>query len=299
MSHKLVPLAATTAVALFALTACGTGGSSDASASDKGTTDTSAPLYKDVPEKFRDGITIAIQQNAPPLSFKAEDGSTQGQEPELLKALSKQLGVPIKITPTSFENELLGLDGKKFDFVGQTAITAEREQKYNQVSNFVDGYSFVALDDSADLGTDEMDLCGHTLATQSGDQSSVFLQDLSKKCASAGKKEIKLVQLPSLSDEYVTVASGRAEAAIEPLSVMAYFLSQKDQQLGKSWKKTGPTVLPVLVGYSFLKDSPLPELIQKGVQALIDDGTYAEIMKKHGLEANIATEAHLNPAPLS
>jgi polar amino acid transport system substrate-binding protein len=298
MSLRSMPTALL-AVGLLALTACGTGGPSQSADNGPGAKNPSAPLYNDVPEKNRDGITVAIQQNAPPLSLKAEDGSTQGQEPELLAALSKQLGVPITVVPTSFENELLGLDGRKFDIAGQTAITAEREQKYTQVSNFRDAYAFVALTDTPDIPDDVMALCGRTLATQSGDRSSTYLQSQSKTCTDAGKAPITLVQLPSLSDEYVSVASGRAEAAIEPLSVSAYFLSQKGAQLGKTWKRTGPEVLPVLVGYSFLKDSPLPEVFRKGMQALMDDGTYADIMKKHGLDQNIATEAQINPAPLS
>ncbi|WP_432974465.1 transporter substrate-binding domain-containing protein [Dactylosporangium sp. CA-233914] len=301
MNHTLkfvAPLVAS-ATLVLALSACGSSGDSSTGAAPQGGVDTSAPLYNQVPAQYRKGIKVAVQLNSAPLSMQNENGTQTGEDPELFAALSKQLGIPITVEQTSFENELLGLEQKKYDFVGQTNITAEREQKYTQLAQFKDGYRFAALSTTRDIGNTVMDLCGRKIASQVGDQATDYLNQKSKECTSAGKGAITIIQMPSQAEEYVAVASGRAEAAVQPLSLLAYFFSQKDQQLGKSWKETGPSILPILVGYTFLKDSPLVPVVQQGIQALIDNGTYGSILKKWGLSENAVQKAEVNPAPLA
>ncbi|GAA1010591.1 ABC transporter substrate-binding protein [Acrocarpospora pleiomorpha] len=290
-------LAAVSLLAL-AVTGCAASGTaSETSAASGG--DTAAPLYQSVPAEFRDGITVAVQVNAPPLSFKGVDGTAQGEDPELLAALSKQLGIPIKIEQVSFENMLLGLNQKKYDFITQTNITTERMKIYDQLSQFNDGYNFITLKSTADFGATIDDLCGKTIASQTGDQATEYLQRKSDACTSAGKQAIKLVQLPSLPEGYLTVASGRAEAAVAPTSTLSYFLSQQKQQLGKEWKLTGPSILSVYAGYSFPKGSKLITVVQQGIDALMKDRTYEAILTKHGLSENIADSAQVNPTPPS
>lgn len=296
MLRRKLYIAAPLAVAV-ALAGCGSP-SGDTSSSDDSGADTSAPLFDKVPEAYRDGITVAFQTSSPPLSMVDDAGDPAGEDIDLMAALSKQLGIPIKVELTSFENELLGLEQGKYDFVGQTNITAERAVKYDQLAQFVDGYTFATLDTSAEVGDSIESLCGLTIASQSGDQSSDYLASKSDGCTAAGKEAITLVQLPSLSDSYVAVASGRADAAVEPKSVLAYFLSQPDQQLGKKWKSTGPTIIPNFVGYTFMPDGDLIDVVQKGIQALMDDGTYGKILGEYGLDDNALDTASIDPEPL-
>ena len=288
--------AAGTLVLAASLAACSS--SSDrATGSDLGKTDSSAPFYNQVPAQYRKGISVALQVNAPPLSMAGSDGKPTGEDPELFAELSKQLGVPINIKPTTFENELLGLDQGKYDFIAQTNITSDREQKYDQLSQFKDGYALVGLKGGTTIPNSLSGLCGATIAAQSGDGGTDYLVEKSKQCTSNGDKAIKLVQLKSIPEEYVTVASGRAQAAMAPISTLSYFLASKDKQLGKSWQFTGPRMLPVLAGYSFPKGSKLITAVQSGIEALMKDGTYKAILDKNGLSENVATSALINPTP--
>lgn len=288
---RTVALPFTAAICLVTLTSLSSVASAMAA-------NTKAPFYSQVPKSYRSGITVAIQTDDPPLSEKAANGTETGEDPELFAALAKELGVPIHVEATSFDNELLGLDSGKYDFVGQTNITTAREKMYEQVAQFRDGYRFTTLASDPSVGKTVMSLCGKTIADEVGDSSVVWLQDESAKCTAAGKSAITVVQLPATPQEYVSVASGRAQLAIAPLSVTSYFLAQKGEQIGKKWKETGPAVLPLYAGYTFPKGSKLVTVIAKGVDALMKDGTYAKILTKNDLKGNIMTRALINPKPL-
>ncbi|MBB5156944.1 transporter substrate-binding domain-containing protein [Saccharopolyspora phatthalungensis] len=291
MKRKLA-MAGLTAVLLMATAACGSSGSSGSSAAPA---DTSAPLYSSVPEKFRDGITVSLQTNQPPLSFQ-KDGQTVGEDPELLAELSKVLGIHIKVEPAAFESMLLGLDQGKYDFVLQTDITAARAAKYTQLSQFKDGYTFLATKDNPDIGSSESDLCGLTIGTQSGANYTAYLQKLSTKCTSEGKGAIVLVALPDVPSLYLAAASGRIKALSAPVSTLGYFIQSDQDKVGKEWKLTGPTYLQSKVGWTFPKNSELAPAVEKALNKMIADGSYQKILTKWGLQGNIADKAELNPS---
>ena len=47
-------------------------------------------------------------------------------------------------------------------------------------------------------------------------------------------------------------------------------------------------------GFAVQKGSGMAEAVQEALQALIDDGTYLEILTKAGFEAGAITEATIN-----
>jgi polar amino acid transport system substrate-binding protein len=290
--HKLAAAGVTGAAALaLVLSGCSANASSDPSSS----ADASAPLASAVPSEFKGGITVAMSTNNPPLSMQ-QAGQTVGEDPDLLDELSKVLGIKITKVPTSFENELLGLDQGKFDFVVQTDITKARLAKYDQLAQFKDGYTYVTTSDNKDIGKDASDVCGKTIATQTGANNTADLATQSATCEKDGKAAIKIVALPDVPSLYLAVASGRADAASAATSTLGYFLSSDQDKLGKKWRFTGPSYLEGKVGWTFPKGSKLIDAVQKGITYMMDKGTYQDVLTKWGLKNNIADKAEINPS---
>jgi polar amino acid transport system substrate-binding protein len=88
------------------------------------------------------------------------------------------------------------------------------------------------------------------------------------------------------------VILGKADALSADSPVTLYAISKsggKLQEAGKTFDEA-PYGLPVA------KNSKLTPVLQKAVQALIDDGTYKKILDKWGVADGAVTTAEINAA---
>lgn len=248
-----------------------------------------------IPDQYKNGIIVAVQTSQAPKSYTDAAGNLVGEEPSMMAAISKEIGVPIKLQGTTFENMILGLQQNKYDFITSTNITADRESKFDQISEFKDGYTLATLGSSKDIGTTLDDLCGLTLVEQPGDAAIKFLETQSGACTSSGKAAIKILQIPELPANFLAVQSGRADAVVATASALGYFIKTN---AGTQWKITGPRFLEFLTGLSFPKGSPLVPIIKAALDELLSNGTYKQVLDNNGL-SEIATDSiQVNPAPL-
>jgi polar amino acid transport system substrate-binding protein len=286
-----------------ALAACGSsGGKSAAGSNSNAATGSSANVAVDqtlagkVPAKYKSGFTVAMQSSQPPEAY-LENGQAVGISPDLVRAISKVIGVPIKIDSTTFENELLGVSAGRYGFVTDTNVTATREKKYDQFAYYITEYRFVRLSSSPSLGNSFSDLCGKTIGNQVGDVSVPIIEQYSKTyCTDKGKKAITQVQQPSQSSALLAMRSGRVDAVARPLDSAVYAAKQPG---GAGTTIDGPDFLKGLVGASFPKGSELAPVIISAMAELVKNGTYQQIMQKHGYDSSVqVTSFKLNPTPL-
>lgn len=293
-----------TYLTLATLVACssGTGSSGgQTTASPTGTassSDAAPTLRAQVPAEFANGFDVAVTADQPPQSYTDDSGVIVGVFPDLVAAISGELEVPINVIPTSFPNQLAGIDQDKYGFITNTAITADREAKYDQVQWWQSDTALATLNDRPEIGSDPLDVCGKKIAGQTGDQafSKAGLGDISDQCEAAGKPRPQLLEFPQITQGYVAVQSEQADATVMAGSDYAYF---RTTDTGKNWKLTGPHFLPFLAGATFPKESALAPLVATALNNLIASGEYQAIMDKYGYGDTVITEAGVNPAPLS
>jgi polar amino acid transport system substrate-binding protein len=182
------------------------------------------------------------------------------------------------------------VQGGSYD-VGVSSFTdnAEREQVVDLVTYLQAGTQWAQ---AAGGDVDPEKACGHSIAVQTGTVQVDDITARSEKCTAAGDKAIDILQFDDQGQATNAVVVGQADAVLADSPVVAYAVQQSDDKL----ELTGDVYEAAPYGYVVAKDSGLSKAFQASVQSLIDDGTYADILKKWGLDAGAVTESKINGA---
>lgn len=282
---RFAACAVTLVLSATGVAACGSGGEHTSGDTRTGV-NKNAPLYDELPESVRRAgvITNGADMTYPPFEFYDKNGGLDGMEPELGKALSKQLGVPIKWVNGSTDNQLLALSSKRFDIAFMAVTwTPERQKTYDFVNYLSSSHGFGTLTKNVDKVHQELDLCGKSVAASSGSSSETYAFELRDKCKSEGAGSVTVLSLDSRSAALLAVRQGKAFAMVDIGPVISYTAKQPDASfLGHP----DVDVLGSEYGIVFRKDeTALRDVVQKAMQALVDDGTYAKILAKWGMSA--------------
>ena len=294
--RSVAPVAALAAVAALALSGCvdnstpSSSSSASSAASDVKKDDT---LANSLPSKIKSAgvLTVGMDDTYPPNEFKDDNGNPVGWEVDFTNAIGAKLGVKINYAIAKFDNIIPSITGGKDDFgMSSFTDTTEREQQVD----FVNYYSAGILWASAKGKTvDPENACGLKVAVQSTTyEDTDEVPAKSKACTDAGKPAIQALRYDNQDDATNAVILGKADALSADSPVTLYAISKssgKLQEAGKTFDEA-PYGLPVK------KDSKLVPVLQKTVQALIDDGTYKKILDKWGVADGAAKTAEVNAA---
>ena len=289
------------AVVALGATACG-GGSEDpapggsASASSAAEVEADPALTAMLPQEVQDSGTLSIGTEAlyPPYEYLDEDGETIiGLDPELLDALTAKLGVDYELTDTAFDGLLPALASERFDLVAAAVSdTAARQAEYDFVDYFQAGQAIVVAAGNPEGISGVEDLCGQPVAVlTSSAQEALLTQFNAEQCASS---PIQVTSLPNDQDALLQVQSGRAVASFTQEPVGRYNAEQISG--GSAFEVANTeTLYPNPLGFVFTKeDTELRDAFQAALQALIDDGTYAEVLEARDLGSGAVDEATVN-----
>lgn len=281
-----VPLAA-----CLALTGC----SIDPSSAGDGAAeaDSEAALFDELPKEIQEAGVIQLGSaiDYPPFEYY-EDGELAGFEVELGEHLEKKLGVDLKWNNASFDTLLPSLKSGRYDIVyGATNDTAEREASYDFVYYLQSSQGFVTAKGNADKIQSVEDLCGTTLAAVRGGVQAQYLDSQSQKCVQDGMDAIKVLTFDGNSEEQVAVKQGRALAMLENYPTAAKFVDESDGELELSPLQVEKRYFGMVLSK---EDTQLRDAMVKAWQAIIDDGSYDEVLSDWGLKDIGIKEAGVN-----
>lgn len=294
-TRYVAPVAAIAAVAALALTGCvdnstPSGGSSSNAAADVKKDDT---LAKQLPDKIASAgtITVGMDNTYPPNEYKDDNGQPVGWEVDLTNAIAAKLGLKVKFAIAKFDNIIPSVTGGKDDFgMSSFTDTVEREEQVDFVNYYNAGILWAS---AKGKDVDPDNACGLKVAVQSTTyEDTDEVPAKSTACTDAGKPAIQVLRYDTQDDATNAVVLGKADALSADSPVTLYAISKssgKLQQAGKTFD-VAPYGLPVA------KDSEFTPVLQKTVQALIDDGTYKKILDKWGVADGAVTTAEINAA---
>jgi polar amino acid transport system substrate-binding protein len=120
------------------------------------------------------------------------------------------------------------------------------------------------------------------------------IQVQAEKCKTDGKDPIEVQSFTDQPSSILAVRSKRSDAFFSSQAPLTYFVSQAKGQLELTGvgQKNGFEAL--YQGAVVPKGSPLSAVLRDAVKLLMDNGTYAAIMKKWGLENNMIKEPGIN-----
>ncbi|MEU6813124.1 ABC transporter substrate-binding protein [Streptomyces sp. NPDC046831] len=300
--------AAVALLPLLALTGCGTGepdgtapagaGAPAAPADDPVAAvrrvDSAAAL---LPAGVRASGTLRIGSSvgAPPSAYYP-DGSRKpaGQDIDIADAVAKVLGVRLERQDAAFETILPALRSGKYDVgTGNFGVTTERLRTIDFVTYIDDGQGFAVRKGDTSFGkeiTELTQLCGRTVGIGAGTTFEATLDAEKGVCAKAGRKPYDVKVYAENAATLTALQQGRIDVIMSTINGLRHQAARPASRttfLGEYHRLD--------VGFAFTKGSPLTKAFQAAVNELIQDGTYARILRKWGTTASAIDTSRINP----
>lgn len=245
-----------TILSLSILTACGTSDTSSSSGGDSG-------------EEMKT-YTVATDSNFKPFEYKNPDsGEMEGFDIDLMKEIAKEAGFKVEFETMQFDGLIAGMQSGRYPIgIAGISITEEREKTIDfSIPYYDSGLILMVPKDSKIKSIDDVD--GKKVGTRQGSTSQAYLKD---------NTDAEVEAFPGIVNAYMDVKKGRLDAALYDLPNVLSFIKDNGEDKVKT---TGDLLEGQSYGIAFPKDSELVEDVNKALQTLIDNGTYAEIYEKY------------------
>lgn len=282
-------------VAALALAGCGSSSTDDTTPTESTSTPAAAnDIAALVPAEIAaDGkLTFGTDTTYPPNEYMGADGKTlEGMSIDLGNAIAEQMGLEAEYVASPFDAILPAITSGKYEAgLSSFTINAERMKVVDFVSYYVAGTAWAG---PAGSTLDPDNACGLAIAVQKGTVQVEDLNARSKACTDAGKKAITINQYQSQQDAAASVVSGKNAGMLADSDPIRYAVLQSSEKL----VTIGEQYDTYPYGIALKQDNgTLAEAMQKAIQAIIDDGTYATILEKWAATAGAITTSEVNPA---
>ncbi|CRZ16266.1 serine/threonine protein kinase StpK7 [Mycolicibacterium neworleansense] len=293
-----VAVAALGAVGVWQLRDNGSGGVANvAGSAGSGPVDVPAgavdKIAETVPSEIRDSGRLVIGVNVPyaPNEFKNSSGEIVGFDIDLMKAVTRTMGLVPDFRETGFEGILPSVADGNFN-VGMSSITdtVEREQQADFVTYFQAGTLWARRAGSA---ADPGSPCGLRVGVAySTIQETQEIPAKSDACVAAGLPPIEKVVRTHQDEVTAALVAGEVDAmtADSPVTGFAIKLS------GGALEPAGEVFDSAPYGWPVAKGSGLAESLRLALEHVIDSGEYRTIATMWGVEKGMITEPVINGA---
>ncbi len=224
----------------------------------------------------------------PPQEFFDANGNPTGSDIEIGAEIAKRLGLTMEVQNSVFDTIIAALTGGKCDIIiSAQNITTDRVKQVDMIPYFQAGQSFVVAKGNPKHITTQNDLCGKTIAAETGTTEVDYLngtgdykgQGLSAACVAAGKAKINAVQFAKDSDALLALQTGKVDAYFADSPVAGYYTVQHPDL----FQLSGLTLGVADEGISVSKSNKgLETAVQQALISMINDGTYMKILEKYG-----------------
>jgi polar amino acid transport system substrate-binding protein len=244
--------------------------------------------------KSKGTLTVAADASYAPNEFFAPDGKTViGMDADLSKALASVMGLKADIVNATFDGIIPGLAAGKYD-LGASSFTDTkvREKTVDFVDYFLAGTSFFTKASGGTAVSGLADLCGKTVAVEKGTTEETDATAQSGKCKKSGKSAVTVLTFPDQNGANLALNSGRAQLVMADSPPASYAVKKSNGQ----FKITGQTYGTAPYGLAVPKGNKLSAAVLVGLELLIKNGTYGQILAKWGLQSGAISKVGLNGA---
>ncbi|WP_049822848.1 ABC transporter substrate-binding protein [Arthrobacter sp. H41] len=213
-------------------------------------------------------LRVGTLSDAPPNIF-IENGVFTGYDNELLRAIGDELGLDVEFASTDFSALLAQVQNKQFD-VGSSSISTTAERR--EGVGFTNGYDFgymavVAKSDSDITGFDSLSENTRIGVVQGTVQDDYVTNTLG----------LEPVRFADYNTVYANVTNGQIDAWVAP----------SQQATGQVKEGDGTTIAETIINTENFtayavnsENQPLIDALNSGLDAVIEDGTWAELTQE-------------------
>lgn len=243
--------------------ACGGGTPSGDSTSPAANPDGSSPAAETVTLK------VAIDPTFPPFQSKAADGTLEGFDIDLIRAVAEAGGFELDLQQLPFDGIIPALQSGTMDATISTmTITKERAAVVDfSRPYFKAGLAIAVQEANTDITSFES-LQGKKIAVQIGTTGA-------ERANEANAAEVRTFDNAPLALQ--ELANGNVDAVINDAPVTLFAI--KNGEIS-GVKVVGELLTEEYYGMATPKDSPNLEKINAGMTAILENGTYTEVYQK-------------------
>ncbi|WP_421384040.1 amino acid ABC transporter substrate-binding protein [Bacillus salacetis] len=253
--------------AVFLLAACGNNSENDESAgAGDDQSQEEQTLYEQIQENGE--LLIGTEGTYPPFTFHDESGELTGFDVEIAREVASRIGVEPVFKETQWDAMFEGLNSNRFDMIAnQVGIREDRQEKYDFSIPYIESSAVLVASKDSDVDSFE-DIEGLT--------SAQSLTSNYRDIAESYGAEIQGVD--GLAQAIQLLEQGRVDVTVnDKLSILDYM--QKQKNAGIEIVATEEDAAQS--GLMFRKgNDQLVEEVNKALEEMMEDGTYAEISEK-------------------
>jgi polar amino acid transport system substrate-binding protein len=244
-------------------------------------------------------LSICSDIPYPPMEYFDENGNPTGSDIDIGNEIATRLGLKMQIVNSIFDTIIAAVTSGKCDIViSDQNITADRQKQVSMIPYFQAGQSMVVVKGNPNNINTPTDLCGQSVAAESGTVESDYLQGvgdyagkgLPADCKAAGKAAPTVVVAQKDTDALQQLQASKVEVYFADTPVAGYYTVQHPDL----FQVVGAVVDPSPVGISVpcgqadctsAPLSPVGQAVQTALKSIMTDGTYAKILDKYGLSS--------------
>ena len=238
-------------------------------------------------------VSIGVEADYPPGEYLDDDGETVlGFNVDLVTAALNTLDLEPEWEPANFDSIIIGVDTRTYDLGASSfTITEERMEAVNMVSYFSSGTQWFAQTGNPE-DVDPDNACGMRIAVQTGTTHDTDIEERNDECVEAGEDEITIEKFPNQPQATETVVSGLNDASLADLPTSLYALQETGDQLEFIGEQYDAAPYGVLTHED---DEEMSEALAAAFNAIIEDGTYEDVLTGWDIEIGALETSEVNP----
>ncbi|TPG87037.1 transporter substrate-binding domain-containing protein [Pseudomonas mandelii] len=229
-------------------------------------------------------LRFGVDPSYAPFESKAADGSLVGFDIDLGNAICAELKVKCKWVESDFDGMIPGLKANKFDgVISSMTATPAREKVIDFSSELFSGPTGLVFKKGAAIDADPATLKGKKVGYEQGTIQEAYAK------AVLDKAGVETQAYANQDQVYADLISGRLDASIQDmLQAELGFLKSPQGANFEVSKPVKSELLPSKTAVGITKgNTELKALLDKGIKALHDNGTYAAVQQKHFADLNL------------
>jgi polar amino acid transport system substrate-binding protein len=224
------------------------------------------------------------------MEFFDDEGNPIGFDIDMGREIAARLGLRLEVVNSVFDSIISAVNGGKCDIIlSSMNITADRKKQIDFITYFQAGQAFVVAKDNPENIHTQEDLCGKSVAAETGTTEVDYLQGtgdydgkgLSAACEAAGQEPIDVQTFQKDSDALLALQGGQVSAYFADSPVAGYYV----QQHPESFELSGLSLDVIKQGIGVPKEKPdLQAQVRRALSSMVRDGTYLSLLEQWGLQ---------------
>lgn len=212
-----------------------------------------------------------------------------GFDVDAAKAVAAKLGLQITIRNTAFDALIPDLQAGRCDIVWTALYVSEKRLAVaDAVPYMATGQVVMVPKGNPKAIKVEADLCGKTVAVQSGGLVEQRITAASTACTTAGKAAITIAGYKLVSDEFQQIVLGRVDAIWETDTAVSDWMIKNPDKYEVAYALTRDDNYGVYYGKG---KADIGTALTAALKALLADGSLGAIATKYQMDPTILSDA--------